>query len=140
MKKKKFKRQCFWLKRLGEKWRKPRGRQSKLKKEKKGKQPVPKIGFGSNKKERNMIIVKGELKKPVRIMNMKDLEKIDPKKEIGIVASSVGTKKAIEMLKKAKELGIKIFNKKFIEKKGAKKASENKEKTEKEENEKKPKN
>lgn len=112
-----FKRQQFKLKKLGSKWRKPKGRQSKLRIEKKGRWKKVKIGYGSPKSERNLINIKGEFKKPVRIANIKDLEKIDPNTSVGIIVSSVGKKKSDEIIKKANEIGLKILNRKLIKKK-----------------------
>lgn len=110
MKKRKFVRQCFWMKKLGEEWRKPRGRQSKLRREKKGRWAVPKIGYGTPKAEENSIPYRNERRFPVMISNLKDLEKINPKTDVCVVSSSVGTKKAIELLSKAQEMKVPVKN------------------------------
>ncbi|MEM5812768.1 MAG: eL32 family ribosomal protein [Candidatus Aenigmatarchaeota archaeon] len=99
MKKKVFKRQLFSIKRLGEKWRKPKGRQSKLRLEKKSKGKRVKIGFGSPKTERKIII---------RIFNEKDIENLrninlDEKKHIILLAGSIGKRKRKDLNKKLKE-------------------------------------
>ena len=113
----KFKRQCFWLKKLGEKWRKPKGRQSKLRVEKKGKWKRPSIGFGRDKTQRELVKIKGELKTPIIIKNLRDLNKLNPKRDVGFIASTVGTKKSNGILKKANEIGVKIVNRKIKNKK-----------------------
>ncbi|MBU5678548.1 MAG: eL32 family ribosomal protein [Candidatus Aenigmatarchaeota archaeon] len=100
MKKKIFRRQLFSIKRLGEKWRKPKGRQSKLRLEKKSKGKRVKIGFGSPKSERKILI---------RIFNEKDIEKLrninlDENRYIILLASSVGKKKRKDLIKKLKEM------------------------------------
>ena len=110
MAKKKFKRQQWWIKRLGEKWRKPKGRQSKLRKQVKGRPKLPKIGFRTPKEERGLIKIGEKLMRPVMIRNIKDLKKVNPKEEIGIVASSVGKKKRNEIAKEAEKLGIRLLN------------------------------
>lgn len=112
-----FKRQHFKLKKLGCKWRKPKGRQSKLRLEKKGRWKRVKIGFGSPKKEKNLITIKGELKRVVRVKNLKDLESLDPRDNVCIIASSVGKKKVSEIEKRTEKLGLKILNRRIIKKK-----------------------
>lgn len=99
MKKRIFRRQLFSIKRLGEKWRRPKGRQSKLRLEKKSKGKRVKIGFGSPKSERKVII---------RIFNENDIEKLknttlDEKRHIILIASSVGKKKKKALNNKLKE-------------------------------------
>ena len=88
------------------------------------------------KDERNLI----QNKKPVLVNNLKDLEKVE-KRDIMIIGK-VGKKKRIEIVKKAKEKGILIYNfniKKFLNdlEKEKKVKEENKEKGKKESKEKK---
>ncbi len=122
-KKKKFFRRLYFIKRLGEKWRRPRGRQNKLRLEKKGKGKRVKIGFGSPKSER---------KKIIRIFSKKDIEnlknlKLDPKNNIILIASSVGKKKREELKNLLLDIfpELKIKNLK-ISKKEIKKQDDNK--------------
>ena len=89
-------------------WRKPRGRDNKMRKKRKG---YPKtVDIGYKKKKTN--------KKKIRIMrNLEDLEKAR-ENEI-LVLGNIGKKKKIEIIKKAKEKRIDIKNidiKKFLEK------------------------
>src|SRR3989344_5061677 len=87
----KFKRRQFMLKKLKNKWRKPKGLHNKLRLRKGGKGKVVKIGYGKKKKGIEIAIIN----------NIKEL--INAKKDI-IISSSVGLKKKVEILEKAKEL------------------------------------
>lgn len=86
------------------KWRKPRGIDLD-----KGLQHGyrPKIGY-RNKKEIRGIHPSGYIE--VRIENVKDLEKIDVKKEAIKIGSTVGKRKRNEIIKKANEKKIWILN------------------------------
>ncbi len=107
-KKPKFKRQeWFRQKCLGIKWRRPKGSQSKLRKGIKGRGKVPKPSYGSPKEVRGLNSLGY---KEIRVFNIKDLEKINPEKEIIVIGSTVGKKKRTEIIKRADELGIKISN------------------------------
>jgi len=86
------------------KYRKPTGRDNKMREGIKGKAPTVSIGYRSNKKTRGLF----DSKSPVLVMNIKDLEKIK-EKEIGFVGK-VGQKKRIEIAKKAKEMKIILKN------------------------------
>ena len=108
--KKKYK---FWkqganyLKRVKERWRKPRGRDTKLRKKQKGKGKVPSIGYGAPAEMRH--------KHPsglyeLLVSNVDDLSKIDPENQAARISGSVGKKKKLEIVKKAKELKIKVLN------------------------------
>ncbi len=120
MAKKKFKRRNWLLERLGEKWRKPKGRQSKLRLQKKGKGKLPKIGFRTPKSERGKIKVGNKLLEPIKIMNVNDLKKIDANKQIGIVGSAVGKRKRELIKEEAKRLGVRLLNLKIKKKKEVK--------------------
>jgi len=107
-KKPKFKR---WLSsslgRVKESWRRPRGSQSKVRKKLKGKIKMPSIGYRAPK---NLRYLHPSGFKEVLVHNIKELEKIDPKKEAIKIAHTVGKKKRKEIIEKAKELKIKILN------------------------------
>lgn len=85
-------------------WRKPTGRDNKMREKRRGYAPVVSIGYGSDKKVRGTM----EEKTPVTVMNITDLNKIG-KEDIGIVGS-VGAKKKIEIIKKAKEMKVELKN------------------------------
>ena len=107
-KKPKFRRQEWHrYKRLGEKWRRPRGRHSKMRRKLKSKPKMPNPGYGSPKKVRGLHPSGYE---EVLVYNPKDLEKIDPKRQAARIASRVGKRKRQEILKKAEELGIVVLN------------------------------
>ena len=94
-------------KRLGLKWRAPRGIHSQLRKHKKEAGNLPKSGYGSPRSVRGMHPSGFE---EVIIFNLKDIEKIKPEKQACRIASTVGKKKKLEIMKKASELKIKVLN------------------------------
>jgi large subunit ribosomal protein L32e len=88
-------------------WRKPRGRQSKIRAKLKGKLKMPTVGYGAPK-ELRYLHPSGF--KEVLVYNVDDLSKVDPKEEAIRISSKVGKKKRMEILKKAEELKIKVLN------------------------------
>jgi len=120
MKKRKFLRRLTKaLLRLGRKkkkkrkWRRPRGRHSKVRKKRKGYVKPVSIGYGKPKEKKGLI--KGL--KPVVVHNVEELKKVK-QDEIAIIASGIGKKKKIEMAKIILENNIKVLNfdaKKFLE-------------------------
>ena len=95
------------LKRIKERWRRPRGIHSKMRKRKKGKRKSPSIGYRAPKALRGL---HPSGFKEVLVRNLKDLEKINAKKEAIKIASTVGRKLREKIIEKAKQLGIKILN------------------------------
>jgi len=95
------------FKRVGKKWRRPRGRQSKLREHKKNKGFIPHPGYGSPRSVRGLHPSGFE---EVLVFNIKDLEKINPEKQACRIASVVGKKKRIEIMKKTEEKKIKVLN------------------------------
>jgi large subunit ribosomal protein L32e len=81
-----------------QKWRRPTGRDNKMREKRKGYPAVVSIGYGSKKNEKN----------PVNVYNIKDLESVK-ENEIAVIGN-VGEKKRIEMAKFALEKKIKIHN------------------------------
>jgi large subunit ribosomal protein L32e len=94
-------------KRIKSSWRKPKGRQSKIRAKLKGKLKMPTIGYRAPK-ELRYLHPSGF--KEVLIHNVNELLKVNPEKEVARIASKVGKKKRSEILKKAEELKIKILN------------------------------
>ncbi|MBS7635616.1 50S ribosomal protein L32e [Candidatus Bathyarchaeota archaeon] len=122
MKKKKpeFHRQESWrYKRVKENWRKPKGLDSKMRKEVKGWPPRVKVGYRGPKLARNL---HPSAFKEVIIHNVDDLNKIDAKTEAVRIAHTVGAKKRAEILNRAKDLGIRVLNPGAIEIKEVSKA------------------
>jgi large subunit ribosomal protein L32e len=92
-------------------WRKPKGRHNKMRDQKRGYPGIVKIGFRKNRKQQRKL----EGMEPVLIMNTHDLERVKTG-EIGIIGS-IGMKKKIEIIRKAKERGTLLYNiniKKFL--------------------------
>lgn len=83
------------------KWRASKGRQGKIRLERRGHQSKPKIGWGSEKVNQGI----------VRVENIKDIENIKLKEIKGIIIGKVGLKKRKEIIAKANEKKIKILNK-----------------------------
>ncbi|MEM4188117.1 MAG: 50S ribosomal protein L32e [Candidatus Hadarchaeum sp.] len=104
----KFRRQeWFRFKRLGEKWRKPRGRDSKLRLRVSGKGHLVSIGHRVPKKVRGL---HPSGLAEVLVKNLSDLEKIDAARQAIRIAANVGRKKREQILKRAEELKIKVLN------------------------------
>tara|TARA_Y100000034_G_scaffold26979_1_gene32098 strand:- start:4540 stop:5178 length:639 start_codon:yes stop_codon:yes gene_type:complete len=94
-------------KRVGNKWRKPKGLHSKIRLSKKGYRKKVTSGYGSPK------LIKGYDKSgliPIMISNIQKLNTIDAKIQGIIIKSGVGIKKKVAIIKKCKELSIKIIN------------------------------
>ncbi len=111
-KKPEFRRQEWFRKKtLGEKWRKPRGLHSKLRRHEKARGSSPKPGYGSPSEIRGL---DREGYREVLVRNMKEIEKINPKEEIAVIAKGVGKRKRLEILEFAGKNNIKVGNYKFI--------------------------
>lgn len=78
-------------------WRKPRGRDNKMREKRKGYPSVVSIGYKKNKKNNREILL---------VNNIRALEKIGKKSLIQL--GRIGRKKKIEIIKRAKEKGISI--------------------------------
>ena len=85
-------------------WRKPKGRHSKMRKRRKSYPKIVLIGYKSPKETSGKI----NSLKPVLIHNFKELLKV--KKDEIIILARIGSKKRIELIKSADEKGIKILN------------------------------
>lgn len=94
-------------KRVKPSWRRPRGRQSKVRVKEKAKIKMPTIGYRAPRKLRYL---HPSGFREVLIYNVNELLKVDPKQEAVRIASTVGEKKRIEILKRAEELKIKVLN------------------------------
>jgi large subunit ribosomal protein L32e len=88
-------------------WRKPRGIDSKIRLNLRGYNKAVEIGYGSPKPVKFMD--KSGLM-PVVVGDIRGLLKVNKEREGIIIASSVGKKKRVGIIAKAKELGIKILN------------------------------
>lgn len=97
--------------RIANRWRRPRGIHSKMRLGKISYRACVRTGYGSPCE------VKGLDKNglvPILVANAEQISKIDKKKQSALFAK-VGKRTRIEMLKKAKEMGISIINVKNID-------------------------
>ncbi len=103
-----FRRQEWYMwKRLGEKWRKPRGRDSKLRVRKRGKGKMVTVGYRVPREVRDL---HPSGLSEVMVANVTELDGIDAAKQAARIASSVGRRKREQILKKAGELKIRVLN------------------------------
>lgn len=85
-------------------WRRPHGRDNKMREKRGGYPPVVSIGYKGQKDSRGKI----DNKKAVIVNNMKEFSKLKTG-EIAIIGK-IGKKKKLEIAKKAEEAGIQIYN------------------------------
>ncbi|KYK23335.1 50S ribosomal protein L32 [Thermoplasmatales archaeon SG8-52-4] len=97
----------FRYKRIPKNWRKPDGITSKMRINLKYRPSKVRVGFRGPKETRGL---HPSGFKEVIIKNVNDLENINPKTEAARISGSVGTKKRIDIEKKAEELEIRILN------------------------------
>jgi len=89
-------------------WRKPRGKHNKLREQLKSRGVrLPTVGYGADRKYKYL---HPSGFRETLVFNLKDLEKIDAKKEAVRIASSVGKRERELMAAKAKKAGIKQLN------------------------------
>jgi Ribosomal protein L32E len=96
------------IKNLEIKWRRPRGKTSKMRRYEAGKPAMPAIGYRT---PRSVRYLHPSGFKDVLVNNMKELEAIDPATEAARISASIGQRKKELMLEKAAKLGIKVLNK-----------------------------
>lgn len=103
-----FKRQeWFRYQRLGEKWRKPKGIHSKMRRHLSYRPPVVSIGFRGPKMVRDFHPSGFQ---EVMVYNPGQVEKVDPKVQAIRIGGTVGGKKRMAITEKADELGIRVLN------------------------------
>lgn len=104
----KFVRQESWrYDRLAKNWRRPKGKDNKMRKQFSGVPPIVKIGYRGPKRARGLH-PSGYIDHLV--FNVNDLSKLDLTKDAARLAHTVGTRKRKEILAKASSLGIKVLN------------------------------
>ena len=102
-----FLRQCVGEKRkLGSKWRKPRGLHSKIRRKYRGHSVRVLVGYKSPAEVRGM--TRNGLK-PVLVVNLSQLSNLDKSNGI-IIDSKVGSRKKIEIISHANKKGIAVLN------------------------------
>jgi len=103
-----FKRQeWFRYSKLGEKWRRPKGIHSKMKRKLKRRPPVVLIGYRGPSLSRDLHPSGFEER---LVFTVDELDKIDPKKQAVRIGGTVGTRKRIIIEDRAEELGIRVLN------------------------------
>jgi large subunit ribosomal protein L32e len=103
-----FVRQESWrYDRLAENWRKPKGKDNKMRKQKSGMPALVKIGYGGPRGARGL---HPSGYRDIVIHNTAELSKLDPKNDAARIGHTVGKKKRIEIIRKAAELSIKVLN------------------------------
>jgi large subunit ribosomal protein L32e len=111
-KKPKFRRQESWrYKRVTDRWRKPHGIDSKMRKKVKGWTASPTTGYRSPKKTRGLH-PSGFVE--TRVQSVEDLGGIDPELQAIRIARTVGGRKRVEILALAEEKGIHVLNPRTI--------------------------
>lgn len=107
-KKPKFKRvNALRMKRVDDIWRAPTGIDSNQRMQHGSKPRLPRSGYKTPGEVR-WIHPSGYT--PIRVFNLKEIEKVDKDKEAIIIASSVGKRKRTEIQNAAKTKGIQILN------------------------------
>ena len=104
-----FRRQeWFRYKRLSRTgWRKPKGMDSKQRKNKRWRTPMARVGFGKIAEVRGL---HPSGFSEVMVHRPDDLEQIDPKIEAARIGKRVGNRKRAAIHEKADELGIRVLN------------------------------
>lgn len=87
------------------KWRRARGRHSKIRQKMKGNTKAPNIGYGMPNEIKGL--VKGM--KPVLVHNLNDLDKVS-KGEIVVVSGSMGGRKKVALAEKALKMNLTFEN------------------------------
>ncbi|KAI5299063.1 60S ribosomal protein L32 [Ascosphaera atra] len=92
-----------------ESWRKPKGIDNCVRRRFRGTAAMPKIGYGSNKKTRHMIPSGHKI---FLVKNPKDVELLlmHNRTYAAEIAHAVSSKKRVDIISKAKALGVKITN------------------------------
>jgi large subunit ribosomal protein L32e len=127
-KKPKFRRQESWrYKRVTDRWRKPHGVDSKMRKKVKGWPVSPTTGYRSPKKTRGLH-PSGFAE--ARVQSVEDLGGIDPELQAIRIARTVGGRKRVEILALAEAKGIHVLNPRRIRETEEFKESEETEETE----------
>jgi large subunit ribosomal protein L32e len=104
----KFVRQESWrYDRLAENWRKPKGKDNKMRKQVSGVPALVKIGYRGPRAARGLH-PSGYTDNLV--FNVNDVTKLDPKKDAARLGHTVGTRKRKEIIAKATSMGIKLLN------------------------------
>ncbi len=103
-----FIRQESWrLLRVKDRWRRPRGKTSKMRLGMRGWPKTVKIGYKSKREERGL---HPSGLKEILVSRPSDLEKIDSKTQIVKISHSVGERKRIAIMERAQALELTVAN------------------------------
>ena len=112
-KKPRFRRQESWrYKRVTDRWRRPHGIDSKMRKKIKGWPISPTTGYRSPKKTRGLH-PSGFVE--TRVQSISDLGDIDPELQAIRIGRTVGGRKRVEIMALAEEKGIHVLNPKLTQ-------------------------
>lgn len=92
-------------------WRKPKGRDNKMRLQKRGYPPIVKVGYRNAKAIRGLH-PSGYL--PAVVSSERELEGLDPSRHIVYIAHTVGLRKRLQLERAALERGFKLANRKVI--------------------------
>ena len=92
---------------LNYKWRKPKGIHSKIRHKFKGRRKMPSPGYKSPRKVKGMHHSGLEIISVRSILDIKDIKR---ETQGAVISKSVGMKKRLEILKKTKELNLRLLN------------------------------
>jgi len=92
-----------------EAWRKPKGIDNRVRRRFKGQLPMPKIGYGSNKKTRHLM--PGGFKKFL-VSNVRELELLlmHNKTYAAEIAHNVSSRNRIKIIDRAQQLNVRVTN------------------------------
>ncbi len=103
-----FQGQEVWrYKRIRDRWRRPRGVDSKMRQNVKGWPKTVNVGYGGPRKARGLHPSGYE---EVLVHNLNELEGLDVQTQAVKIAHTIGGKKRMDMLTKAREKGLHILN------------------------------
>jgi len=97
----------FRYKRIPRNWRRPDGITSKMRINLKYRPNKVRVGYRGPKETRGLHSSGFE---EIAVYNVKDIENVNPKTQAARIGSTVGTKKRIEIEKKAEELDVRVLN------------------------------
>jgi large subunit ribosomal protein L32e len=108
MAKKRFLRQtAHGVKRVKKKWRKPKGSQSKMRKQKGGRPAMPRVGRRKSSAWRGL---HPSGAREFFVRNLNDLKRVNERTEAIRISAAVGRKTKEKIVKRAKEMKLKILN------------------------------
>ncbi|MCL4438221.1 MAG: 50S ribosomal protein L32e [Candidatus Thermoplasmatota archaeon] len=103
-----FRRQeWFRYKKLGDSWRKPRGKHSKMREQQARRPPIVDAGYGGPAKVRGL---HPSGFREVMVFNPEDLSTLNPDREAARIGHSVGARKREQIISRAEELGVRVLN------------------------------